>query len=154
MISFLKPFLGFVERNVFKKHLIHTCLQYTIFYHTRCFYKQFRCELGAYQIRIVEGLWENKTLEITLFILVYSILYFFILDAVISNLDANQEPIRSIQQKAFEGMIHLKYILFILGYSILYSQQLVVWYTVYYTQVQIRYVLNESCPQKPSTIWI
>ena len=111
-------------------------------------------KLGAYQIRIVEGFWENKTLEITLFILVYSILYFIILDAVISNLDANQEPIRSIQQKAFEGMIHLKYILCILGYSILYSQQLVVWYTVYYTQVQIRYVLNESCPQKPSTIWI
>ena len=47
-------------------------------------------------------------------------MYFIILDAVISNLDTNQEPIRLLQQKVSGGMIHLKIISFILDNSILY----------------------------------
>ena len=100
--------------------LIYTWVQYTVFHTTRCCYKQFRDELEGYQVHIVEGFLKNNTFRVISFILEHSIMHFIILDAVISNLDTNQEPIRLLQQKVSGGMIHLKIISFILDNSILY----------------------------------
>ena len=110
-----KPKKGFRKLIIFKMCLIYTWVQYTVFHTTRCCYKQFRDELEGYQVHIVEGFLENNTFKVISFILEHSIMHFIILDAVISNLDTNQEPIRLSQQKASGGIIHLKSISFILG---------------------------------------
>ena len=126
MICFLnalhstKPKKGFRKLIIFRMCLIYTWVQYTVFHTTRCCYKQFRDELEGYQVHIVEGFLENNTFKVISFILEHSIMNFIILDAVISNLDTNQEPIRLLQQKVSGGMIHLKIISFLLDDSILY----------------------------------